>query len=163
MTFEAFWLPGLRNPPTRPLTGGAADGEDARVRIPDLGSEHIREQVVALIAAGARLRDVPIAVIVSAVDRVARRLLDPGDVVRRQAEELIIRRTGYSEPMTRLVLDRMVSDWRADRLELLLAAEIGNAEALDTLRRCRDVRDDRTPWGRRSRCTSSAATFPAWR
>src|SRR5690606_30962822 len=105
------------DPPTLP-SGGADSGA---VRFPALRPQDIRDQVTALIAAGGELQRLPVASIVAAVDRVARRLLDHGDELRRLAEELIPGFAGYSPGMVRLVLDRMARDWTADRLDLLLA------------------------------------------
>lgn len=131
MTFDAFWLPGLSDPATLPHSGGGAGEKAAAVRLPALRPQDIRDQVVALIAAGDELQRLPGAAIVAAVDRVARRLLDRGDEVRRLAEDLVPSFAGYSAEMARLVLDRMASDWTAERLDLLLRAELGNAAVLD--------------------------------
>lgn len=105
------------------------------VRIPQLTPTALGEQIEALRAAReAELAERPIASIVAVIGRVAERLLDRGDVLRRQAEAVLPLVTGSSPEMVRLVLDRMAGGWRAEALMSLLRAEFGEPGVLDGFR-----------------------------
>jgi hypothetical protein len=73
----------------------------------------------------------PVARVLTAIDEVARRLLDPEDGLRRKALESVGAHAGYSEPMAREVLDGMARDWTRPSLEALLHSEFRNPEVLD--------------------------------
>jgi hypothetical protein len=80
------------------------------------------------------LVDLPVERIVEAVDRVARRLLDPGDGLRRWTLEELGPQAGLSDPMAETILDRMAFDWTRDRLLGLLASEFPDPLVLDRFR-----------------------------
>ncbi len=131
MIIDAFHLPCLGDVPT--TTWPFGKGESAfELRIPRLTPALLREQVHALARARERsLAHRPVASIVAVVDRVAARLLDSSDPLRRTAEFALPAITRYSPAMVARVLDRMAADWRGPRLHALLAAEVGDARVLD--------------------------------
>jgi hypothetical protein len=81
-----------------------------------------------------------VAEIVAKIDAAAARFADPEDELYQQAQTLVTAATGYSAPMTRLVLDRMTPDWRADALEQILRSELETPDVLD---RFAEVGDNR--------------------
>jgi hypothetical protein len=128
---DAYHLPGIAHPPTSPWTNREGT-EPIELRIPRLTTDDIGVQAEALLDARERvLATRPVAEIVAVIDRVAARLLDRGDELRRGADEALPAITGASSPMTALVLDRMAADWRAPALLGLLRAEFGDPAALD--------------------------------
>ncbi|HSH45470.1 MAG TPA: hypothetical protein VK966_06425, partial [Longimicrobiales bacterium] len=84
----------------------------------------VRAAAEALRAAGASLRRRPMAEIIAAIDAAAARLTDPADPIRKAADALLPRVTGYSPAMVDLVLDRMTADWRAGPLHRLVDVEL---------------------------------------
>jgi hypothetical protein len=127
---DAFHLPALPGVPTASRTYG-----EVELRIPRLTPALVREQARALGEARARgLEHRPVAEIVAVIDRVAARLLDPGDALRVTAERALPAITRYSPAMVRRVLDRMAADWRAEPLGELLRAEFGDPGVLDGFR-----------------------------
>jgi hypothetical protein len=80
------------------------------------------------------LVNVPVERVVGAVDRVARRLLDPGDGLRRWALEHLGPQAGLSDPMAEAILDGMARDWRRERLLGLLASEFPDPLVLEGFR-----------------------------
>lgn len=128
---DAFHLPALGAVPT--TTWAYGRGADAfEVRVPRLTPALLREQAAALLAAReAHLAHRPVAEVVAAIDRVAARLLDPADPLRRTAEAALPAMTGYSPPMVARVLDRMAADWRSEPLRDLQRAEFGDPRVLD--------------------------------
>lgn len=134
MKIDAFHLPALPDPPTSTWPYG--QGEAAvELRVPILDPAQLRKQVEALGEARDRyLAERPVRDVVRVVDRVAARLQDPGDPLRRAAEAALPRITGYSPPMVGLVLDRMTPEWRSDRLRSLLRSELSDPAVLDGFR-----------------------------
>jgi acyl-CoA reductase-like NAD-dependent aldehyde dehydrogenase len=126
--FDAFHLP--RHVPydgaLQSLRAGAVE-----CRYPTPSEEFLAGAVEALHRAGAKLAERPVMEIVAVLDAAAARLADGSDPLREEAERLVPAATGYSAAMTRLVLDRMCADWRADRLRRLLRAELTDPAALD--------------------------------
>ncbi len=91
----------------------------------------LTEAVATARKAGRRLADRPVMDLVPVIDAAAATLADAahpaGDVARR----LVAAATGYSMPMTDMVITRMVADWRSRPLEDLLQAELGEPSVLD--------------------------------
>ncbi|HYH79753.1 MAG TPA: acyl-CoA reductase [Longimicrobium sp.] len=128
---DAFHLPALSHVPTTTWSYGKGAGA-FDLRVPRLTPALLREQVRALVKAReGSLAHRPVEEIVTVIDRVAARLLDPADPLRQTAERALPAITHYSPPMVARVLDRMAADWRADRLRELLRAELGDARMLD--------------------------------
>ncbi|HET6232086.1 MAG TPA: acyl-CoA reductase [Longimicrobiaceae bacterium] len=128
---DAFHLPAISPVPTTTWPYGRG-GDALSIRVPRLSPALLRRQVEALVdARGRHLANRPVERIVASIDRVARRFEDAGDELRQTAERALPLVTGYSAPMIRRVLDRMAADWRAQPLRALLAAELGDAGALD--------------------------------
>ncbi len=133
--FEAWHLPDLLAEDhdgwsTLELPAGTT------LRWPRLRPAGLRRMLAALVERRAEvLANIRVDRVIDAVDTVARRLCDPGDPLRRLADDLLPAVSGYSAPMARLVLDRMAADWRRPVLESLLRAEFGGPEALDGFRR----------------------------
>lgn len=88
-----------------------------------------RRMYARLVAAAETVRSWPTARVVECIDAAAARLVS--GPLRASADEHLPLMTGYSPAMVRVVLDRMIEDWRAPALERLLAG-IGGAEALDS-------------------------------
>ena len=134
MTCNAFHLPALPHPRTTTWSYGRGEGA-VQLRVAMLDAALLRRQVEALLEAREEhLAERPVHEIARVVDRVAARLSDPVDPLRRAAEEALPQVTGYSAPMIRRVLDGMVVDWRLDRLRDLLRTELGDPRVLDTFR-----------------------------
>ena len=149
MKIDAFHLPALPDPPTSTWPYG--QGETAmELRVPMVDAALLRKQVEALGEARDRyLADRPVHDVVRVVDRVAVRLQDAGDPLRKLAEAALPRITGYSPPMVRLVLDRMAPEWRADRLRALLRSELEDPAVLDGFRPRRHAPGKSRAWGPR--------------
>ena len=125
--FDAWWLPaGTGDAGFRTLRVG-----DLACRYPEPTPSLIDSAVDLLREAGRELAERPVDRIIDPIDRVARRLADPTDPLREDAERLLTAATGYHPAMTRLVLDRMSADWRAEPLRRLLRAELGDPAAID--------------------------------
>lgn len=126
---DAFHLPAIGSPPVAAWRAGEMEIPDLRTAV--LDPELLRAQLSSLREAGELLARRPVAEIVTVIDGVAARLLDPADELRRTAESMLPRVTGSSAEMTSRVLDGMGADWRRPRLEELLRSELGDPAALD--------------------------------
>lgn len=131
---EAFHLPAM-------VPGGVTRwsvrvyDDDVRLRVPVLAPEALEGVIAELRSARERgLVDMPVARIVEAIDEAAARLDRPDSPERQLLERALPAVTGYSPPMIRLILDRMIADWRAPALERLLRSELGDPRVLDGFR-----------------------------
>lgn len=132
---DAFHLPGLKPEEITRWNVREYDHGKVRLRVPVLEPATLERIITGLRAARARtLAEMPVAEIVHAVDAAAARLARDDDPLRRLAEEALPAVTGYSPAMVRLILERMVPDWRADALGSLLRAEFGDPGILDEFR-----------------------------
>ncbi len=147
--FDAWHLPGVEPDRLATLEIG-----QLTCRYPEPTPELIGASVQVLRESGRALRERPVAELVRAIDGAAARLADPADPLRVEAGQRVGAATGYSDAMTRLVLDRMAADWRADPLQRLLAAELGDPGVLDGFRPAADGTD-----GRRTRAYGPALAF----
>ncbi len=104
---------------------------DVVLRAPRLTPDHVARIAVRLRAAQERLSSRDVDSIVTTIDRVAHRLLDPKDPLRNQVEVALPPLTGYSPAMISHILDGMAADWRRPALERLIKAELGGPDTLD--------------------------------
>jgi hypothetical protein len=131
---QSFHLPALPHLSTTTWSYGRGDSA-VHLRIPQLTPELLRSQTDALIEAQGRyLERRPVAEIVATIDRVAARLADRSDALRRVADAALPAVTGYSPAMVSRILDTMTDDWRAERLHALLREEFGDPAVLDRFR-----------------------------
>ncbi len=126
--FDAWRLPGGVTCPAGVSVDGHGGAEVVRVRATAAWVETVCE---ALMGAGEALADIPAREIARALGRVGERFLDEDDPLRRRALEILPGTSGLSPEMCRVVLDGMARDWTEERLNVLLARELGAAEALD--------------------------------
>lgn len=108
---------------------------DLRVRYPILPPERWERLLDDLRAAGRILAQRPARELIAGIGRVADRLLDADDPLRREALTLLVPTAGISAAMAREVLDGMAADWTARRLDELLEREFGDPTVLDRFRR----------------------------
>jgi len=131
---DAWHLPGVDAAGVREWTERElVDGLTLRTPVPEPAAlarviDHIRT------ARERSLAHRPVQDIVAVIDEAAARLQRPDDPRRALAERALPALTGYSPPMIRLILDRMLADWRKDALETLLEAEFGDPLVLDRFR-----------------------------
>lgn len=125
--FDAFWLPDQ----PEGLAFETLPVGDVECRYPAPTGTLTDSTIRSLRTAGRTLARRPLEEIVEAVDAAAGRLADPGDPLRQDADRLLAAATGYSRPMTTLILDRMTADWRAPATRRLLRAELGDPAVLD--------------------------------
>jgi hypothetical protein len=111
------------------------DSSPRFLEYPVLGDDGIEELMRVLRRAREEsLVGLPLARVVGAVDRVARRLLDPGDSLRKTVLAELGPQAGLSDAMAEAILDRMAYDWTAGRLQGLLESEFPDPLVLDGLR-----------------------------
>lgn len=126
LTFDAWHLPGIEPEELAIVKVGGL-----RCRYPVPTGALIGEVTRSLLDAGSELKERPVAELVGVIDTAAARLATDADPLRQEAERLVAAATGYSEAMTRLVLDRMTADWKGERLRALLGTELGDPAVLD--------------------------------
>lgn len=132
--FDAFHLPGLL-PQDHDGWGRMEPAPGIVLRWPLLTPGGLRRLVGSLAERrAAALSNTPVARVLDGIDEAARRIADPHDPLRWLADALLPAVCGYSEAMSRLVLERMAADWRRSPLETLLRAELGGADVLDGFR-----------------------------
>jgi hypothetical protein len=134
--FDAWYVPGWVEPPAGPdrLQGPFP------LRLPGGDAEWVRKLVIGLHERREALLRRPVVSIVSALGSVGARLLDPEDLLRAEALDLLPGSAGLSAPMAAAVLDGMASDWTTDRLTGLLTAEFPDPDVLDAFARGRHGR-----------------------
>ncbi len=84
--------------------------------------------------AGERLRRIPIAEIVSAIDRVASRWCDPSWPVRQAVRDRVAAVNGFSRAAVDRSFDLELRNYRADSLWRTLRRELGDPQVLDAPR-----------------------------
>ena len=89
-----------------------------------------------LRSAGERLKALPVARIVTAIDRVAARWCNPSWAVRLAVRETVARATGFSTAAVDRSFDLELRNYRADSLWRVLRRELGDPSCLD--RPCRN-------------------------
>lgn len=132
MTERAGYLPGLDavSVAWETLRFGAPHCP-LEIAVPAPTDEQMKQIAGRVRAAGRRLKEVPSARIVDIVDRVANRFLDRSDPLRRKAEELLPRVTGYDAEMIRLGLTGYMKTFRKPELQKFIAEDFGNPLILD--------------------------------
>jgi hypothetical protein len=124
--FDGFFIPGLEAghiKEWRYLDAGAL-----RVRYPVLSEEEVTKIWERLaVNRDSRLIETPVSRIVAAIDAAAARLHSS----REEVVPLLSQTTGYSAAVIAETLDHMLADWSAASLNLMLAAELGDARVLD--------------------------------
>ena len=134
-TFDACRLPSFSSesptgPPT--LAWETIDvSEGVSVRYPAWPGDAAERLLEVLREAGARLADVPVRDLVTCVGRVADRFLDPSDLIRHRAIDLLVPTAGLSKEMASEILTGMARDWTAERLTELLRRELQDPGVLD--------------------------------
>ena len=108
-------------------------GEPGRTfTYPSLSEERTSELLAVLREARVKgLACLPVHRVVDAVDRVARRFVDPSDGLRRVALQTMASYGGYSPPMAEAVLDGMARGWTEQNLNGLLESEFHDPGVLD--------------------------------
>lgn len=84
-----------------------------------------------LRSAGERLKELPVARIVTAIDRVAARWCDPRWAVRQAVRESVRRATGFSAAAVDRSFELELRNYRADSLWRTLRRELGDPSCLD--------------------------------
>lgn len=136
MTELAGYLPGLpAGEAKREMLRFAHAAGPVEVAVPVLGAEEIAAMAARIRAGGrAGLKRLDVGEVVAAIDRVVARFLDRGDPLRRRAEDLIPRVTGYDAEMVRLGLTRYFKTFRAPELRRFLAEDFADPGILDGFR-----------------------------
>lgn len=133
MVERACYLPGL-DPDTLEWQrlSFARDGTGLEVAVPVLGpaelvrlAEHVRHN------AAERLRAMPVARVVEAIDAAIARLLDRQDPYRKKMDQILPAVTGYDPEMVRLGLTRYLMTFRKPELLRFLAEDFPNPAILD--------------------------------
>ncbi|MFI5266343.1 MAG: acyl-CoA reductase [Chloroflexota bacterium] len=124
---DVGWTPGLRESDlqcweTLPFGIHAP-------RLTSAGLDALIDRIVA--AREAYLAHLPVDRIITLLDRVASRWLDPASPYRREAEELLPDITGYAEPAVRKGLASFLGLLRRENLERLVEQELPDPRVLD--------------------------------
>jgi hypothetical protein len=90
-----------------------------------------RDRVEALRAAGAALKERPIAEIVEVLDRACARWRDPADPDRAAAEAALADHCRVPPRAVAPILEAAFGAWRGDAMDAWIAGELGAVEALD--------------------------------
>ncbi|HET8746597.1 MAG TPA: acyl-CoA reductase, partial [Ramlibacter sp.] len=132
-TWSAGHLPGLREDEMAwHVLPFAAAGQQVQVRVPVLTPAQLGAVTRRVKAASAQhLKTLPVSRIVQIVDAAVRRLLDPADPMRREAEHLLPVVSGYDAEMVRLGLNGFLQSFRAPQLHRFVAEDFANPKLLD--------------------------------
>lgn len=124
------WLPGIRDGDIQQWERLPGDVEVPRLKA--AGLDALTERL--LQAREGYLAHIPVERIITLLDRVANRWLDPASPYRREAEGLLPAITGYSEPAIRKGLSSFLSLLRRANLERLVEQELADPQVLDGFR-----------------------------
>lgn len=132
MKERAAYLPGLDHSDIawQSLRFGSTDCA-IDVAVPALTDAQMKTLAGRVRTAGRRLKDMPLARIVEAIDRVAARFLDRNDPIRQKAEEILPVVTGYDREMIRLGLTGYMKTFRKPELLKFVAEDFSNPMILD--------------------------------
>ena len=127
---RAGWLPGVSEADIQDRQTLTFPGLD--VQIPRLTAEGVTAQVERIQAArDDYLARLPVRRIVTLLDRVASRWLDPASPYRYEAERLLPLITGFAEPAIRKGLSAYLATLREENVLRLLEAELPEPAVLD--------------------------------
>jgi acyl-CoA reductase-like NAD-dependent aldehyde dehydrogenase len=127
---NAGWTPGLRDADVERQETLRFESLEVRVqRLTPAGLDALIDRL--LDAREAYLAQLPVERIITLLDRVASRWLDPASAYRREAEELLPAITGYAEPAVRKGLASFLSLPRRENLERLVEQELPDPSVLD--------------------------------
>jgi hypothetical protein len=130
MTRRAGWLPGVHDSDIAERHTLSFPGLE--IELPRLTPEALDAQLERLATARDRyLAQLPVRRIVTLLDRVASRWLEPASVYRREAEGLLPAITGYAEPAVRKGLASFMALLREENLLRLLEDELPRPAVLD--------------------------------
>ncbi len=104
---------------------------EGRILVPELNRPTASRILSGLQEARDPLRKMGTDELIQVLGVAGRRLLDPKDSLRREAEEWLPRDAGLSAPMARYLLDRMARDWTTAALTRLVEAEFPDVRVLE--------------------------------
>lgn len=132
-TWRAGHLPGLPPGDVQWQTlHFAAHGRALDVEVPLLGDAQM--QALATHVRGAArevLQRMPVDTVIGLIDRAVARLLDADDPLRREADALLPRVTGFDADMLSLGLTACLQTFRAPQLQRFVAQDFANPKVLD--------------------------------
>src|SRR5579859_2348845 len=124
------WLPGVRDEDLENLALLPFPG--LQIHAPRLSPAGLTAQIARIATARDDfLVGLPVRRIVSLLDRVASRWLEPGSPYRREAEGLLPAITGYAEPAIRKGISSYLAMLREENLLRLLDSELRDSTVLD--------------------------------
>lgn len=152
--FRGWALPGRAGSPTGQVSSLPIHGRvslapaEGEILVPELDPAAAASLLTGLREARDPLRRMRTDELIQILGVAGRRLLDPNDALRREAEEWLPRDAGLSAPMAHYLLDRMARDWTAPALSQLVEAEFTDKRVLEGFvrrggRGTDDLADDR--------------------
>ena len=132
---KAGYLPGLRDDEVQwqTLRFESREGHALEVAVPQLTAPQMQALAERVRkAADSRLRPMPVAEIIEAIDRAVARLLDRNDPYRQLAERWLPVVSGYDADMVRLGLTGFFKTFRAAQLKRFVAEDFANPAVLDS-------------------------------
>ena len=132
MTERAGYLPGLNEDDVgwQSLRFGTSDSP-VDIAVPTLNDAQVKALATTVRLGGRRLKTFPTGRVIDAVDRTAARFLDRSEPIRRKAEDLLPRVTGYDSEMVRLGLTGYMKTFRKPELKKFIAEDFANPLVLD--------------------------------
>jgi hypothetical protein len=125
---DASFLPApLRDAPTAVIADRDGATATAPIMAPALAEDTCRH----LLHAAGRLRAMPVARVINAIDSAAQRLRHTGEPERAAVIAGLVAFAGCSPAMAAHVLDRVSQDWLEPALRELLRAEFGGGAAIE--------------------------------
>jgi Acyl-CoA reductase (LuxC) len=128
VTLDGFFLP----PPIKISTFSNRKFGPVEIRFPVMTATSVSDLVNQLLAAQERhLGKLSTETLINIVDAAVANWMNPEDRFRKMAEEMLPHITGFSPPMIRLGLTRILEGYRKDALMTILAEEMGSIDRLD--------------------------------
>lgn len=132
--WKAGHLPGLRDDEVtwHTLRFDGSPGQPLDIAVPVLTPTQARDLAHRVrLSAREVLQTLPVSAVIERIDRAVARLLDTGDPLRQQADDLLPRVTGYDAAMVRLGLTRYLQTFRAPQLHRFVSEDFSNPKVLD--------------------------------